>query len=239
MANVSYTRTNGADPRTSGSGWARFYMDTIPDEAASKREGRRIYKQEERVEITMPGNSFNIPVKEVTDEHRQRWPKEYEAFKAGLDPVANGIPLEDWPVLNRAQVLELKFLNFRTVEDVAGAADSALQRIGMGGFTLRDKARAYLDDAQAMELVEKITAENNALKSRLDVAEQQVSQMGEQLKMVHEQLQRLQNAPSPIATAVPAHSDPLASGGTVPPAAAAPSSLSSIQPTRGRRGKAA
>jgi hypothetical protein len=205
-----YTRTNGADPRApSNNVWPRFFTDIVPDEIASVREGRRCFREEERVEIYMPGNNLNIPVHRVTDEHRQRWPKEYEAFKAGREPVLNGTPIEEWPALNRAQVAELKYLNFRTVEEIADANDLSLQRIGMGGRTLRDRAKAFLDDAHAIAVVEKTTAELDKRNAENESLKMQVAQQGELLGRLQAQLIAMQNAPNPLQTHIPGQHDPM------------------------------
>jgi hypothetical protein len=39
---------------------------------------------EEHVKIFYPGNIFESPVLRVTDEHRERWPAEYAAFRQSL-----------------------------------------------------------------------------------------------------------------------------------------------------------
>ena len=40
---------------------------------------------------------------------------------------------------------ELRILKFQTVEQIAAASDAQLQRIGMGGPGLREKAKAFLN----------------------------------------------------------------------------------------------
>ena len=72
---------------------------------------------------------------------------------------------------------------FKTIEDVAGAPDSSLDKL-MGGITLKQKARAWLDEAKtkgasaetiaALEvklndlklLTERLLAENAELKAK-------------------------------------------------------------------------
>lgn len=226
-----YTRTNGADPKASTNNvWPRFFTDSVPDEIASVREGRRCFKEEERVEIYMPGNNLNIPVHRVTDEHRTRWPREYEAFKAGQGATLNGTPLEEWPVLNRSQVLELKYLNFRTVEEVAGADDLAIQRMGMGGRILRDKAAAFFDDAKAIAMVEKTTAALAERDQELGALRLQVTQQSELLNQLQQTLMRLQNAPNPLQSHIPGQHDPLATGGFAAQGEGA-SSLATLTPS--------
>ena len=65
---------------------------------------------------------------------------------------------------------ELQILKFQTVEQVATASDSQLQRIGMGGSALREKARVYLtrknQTANTSEL-ETTRLELNKLKEQM------------------------------------------------------------------------
>lgn len=47
--------------------------------------------------------------------------------------------------VNKDQIAELNILKFVTVEQLALASDGQLQRVGMGGVGLREKARQYLN----------------------------------------------------------------------------------------------
>ena len=60
-----------------------------------------------------------------------------------------GVPLSQWVKddpenFNDMQMTELQIFKFQTVEQVATASDSQLQRIGMGAVGLREMARRYL-----------------------------------------------------------------------------------------------
>src|ERR1700761_896744 len=148
---------NGASTRTNlgmgdGSTHPRFFVDQVQDPVASEREGRPIYRDEERVEIIMPGNPHTRPVARVSREHQERWPKEYAAFKEGIEVSPDGTPLEEWSILKRSQVMELKGLGFKTVEHIRDMDDHAVQRIGMGGRNLKQAAEVFLDDANRVAL---------------------------------------------------------------------------------------
>src|SRR6185312_12614761 len=209
------TVQNGAFTRTYSFGpgddkiMPRFFIESVKDELASQREGRPIFKDQERVELIMAGNPYNSPVQIVTDEQRQRWPRQYEAFRAGQDMAVNGTPLEQWPILSRSQVLELKGMNFLTVEQVAEMNDQATQRM-MGGMRLRTLAKAYLDEAEAGALLAKTTADNDRKDAQIAELTEKVTQLSELLNRVHGEMLTLKNAPSPIATFVPASADPFA-----------------------------
>lgn len=202
----SYTRTEG---RQAGGTYPRFFTDSVKDELASAREGRDIFKAEERVEIIMPGISqITKPVFKVTSEHTDRWPEEYKKFKAGQEMSVDGIPLEQWPILKREQVLELKYLGFMTVEQVAEMSEHAIQRIPMMGRRLKELAAAYLDDEKASALVARTTAANARLESLIAEQNEKLANMSQLCERLSSELLNLKNAPSPIATHIPGMNDP-------------------------------
>jgi hypothetical protein len=59
-----------------------------------------------------------------------------------------------------------------TVEDLAGLPDSDLPAIGIGGLSLRDKARAWLSAAEDKG---KLAEENAALKLQVTTLSEQVT----------------------------------------------------------------
>lgn len=181
-----------------------FYEEAVQN---GEVEGRKTYKMVERVKVVMPGNGTTIPVFNVTDEFRERWPKEYEAFKNGIEPDLNGTPLEEWAILNKAQVLELKSMHIRTIEDVASLPDTAVQRIGRGGYALRERALAFLDQAKEQELVTRVTSENESMREQIAVLARQVEEMGTMLEAQSKQIRVAGDAPSAISTIVPGSMD--------------------------------
>lgn len=203
----SYTRTEGS---AAGSVHPRFYIEPVKDELASARSGRPIFKDREMVEILMPGvAAYTVPVMAVNDEHRQRWPREYEGFRAGLEISPDGTPLEEWPRLTRGQVLELKALQFRTVEDVAAMTDTAMQRVGMGGHQLRQAAAAFLDDAVAGALTAELQSKIDMVESENAALKQQVSELDRMMREMHAHQIRQANTPHPDTTAIPGMADPM------------------------------
>lgn len=203
LSNGSYTRTEGSG-QTIDPCRPLFYEESVP---AGEIAGRKTFKMVERVRIVMPGNGLNMPVFNVSDEHRERWPQAYEAFKKGLEPALNGTPLEEWAILNKAQVMELKAAHILTIEDVAALPDTAVQRIGRGGYALRDRAKAYLDEAEEQALVTRVTAENEVLREQQAVQSRQIAEMGAMLESLQKQMQAAGDAPNPITTIVPASMD--------------------------------
>lgn len=208
LSNGTYTRTEGAPP---GGVYPRFYMEAVQDELASANAGHACYREEERVEIILPGNPLTCPVHRVNDEHRFRWAREYAAFKEGIEAAPDGIPIEEWPILNRAQVMELRALKIRTVEQMSQLPDTATQR-AMGLAQLREKARAFLDDAAAIALTERVTKENDTLRNQVSTLTRQVEELGAATTQMHAELMAMRNAPHPLATTAPMSLDPLQAG---------------------------
>jgi hypothetical protein len=205
LTNGTYTRT---ELGPAGGVYPRFFIEPVQDELASAQQGRPIFRQEERVEIVIPGDPTKCPVHRVTDEHRNRWQQQYDAFKKGMETPVEGTPLEEWPALNRAQVAELRGIGILTVEQVAGLSDTATQRV-MGLAGLRTRALAYLDDASAIALTEKLSAENDALQLEISTLKRQVEELGAITQRLNGELLSRQNAPHPLATDVPGASDPM------------------------------
>jgi hypothetical protein len=166
VANATYTRSTSLAPNDARN-YPRFFIETVRDENASREAGRDMFRDEERVEIVMPGNPYTRPVMRVTDEHRQIWPKQYEAFKAGQEVATEGTPLEAWPRLRPNELYELKALGFKTVDQVATMDDQAVGRLGHGGRIRRRLAQAFIDDTARMAAVERLAAENDAKNAEI------------------------------------------------------------------------
>lgn len=236
IANASFSRSGFSQEK--GGVWPRFYMESVQDPLSTAREGRPIFHDEERVELLMPGNNLTKPVMKVTDEHRDRWPEVYKKFKAGMEMAPDGTPIEEWPILGRAMIAELRALEIRTVEQVACLDDLACQRIGMGGTMLRLKAKAFLDDSEHEALTQQLSQRNEHLEFEVSSLRGQVAEMQVSMQRMFDQMQTNANAHHPIATAVPGQADALQvqAAAFVPQMRdAAPSALDRLSaPRRGR-----
>jgi hypothetical protein len=89
----------------------------------------------------------------LRDDHKERFPRQWLYYQMQQSEGAAaqiGTPLSQWnkdapDEINRDQIAELNILKFVTVEQLALASDAQLQRVGMGGIGLRDRARLYLN----------------------------------------------------------------------------------------------
>lgn len=236
----AYTRTLGA-PQQRDSTIPRFHMEAVEDPVASAAQGRPIFFQQERVQFIQPGNT-NSPVEIVNENHRQRWPEQYAAFRKGEDWAVNGTPLEQWPFLRKVNVYELKALNIFTVEQCADLSDIACQNMGMGGMAIRTAAKAYLSDADAMKIVSQAIADKDTADARAAHAEKRLSELEPLVERMHAELMAMKNAAPSVETFIQGVHDPvqqaIRAGGNDPPAPSSLDALAARRP-RGKQAEAA
>lgn len=149
----------------------RFYRDKVENGFKTSQAGHAVYDDVEMVEIIIPGQNQSIATERVKQHHRDRWPQQYAAWKAGQEVAQEGSPLELWPPLTPAQVANLKVFNVHTVEQLAMVDDQALSRLGMGARDLREKAKAWLENAKGGEALSQALAKIAALEAQQKVLE--------------------------------------------------------------------
>lgn len=161
----------GAVPDTSGLG-VKFYKDVRRNEFQSKEQGRPIFEEVTMIHIVLPGSNLFDVMETVREDHKRRFPLQWAAFQNaqdGKDPIMVGTPIEQWPLIGRAQAEELKGLRFFTVESIANASDATLQRMGMAGgmagHALRDRALRFLEVAKGDAAVNHQAAEIERLRA--------------------------------------------------------------------------
>jgi len=143
-----------------------FYLSDLKD-----------YKGQPFVRIMVPGDKTNIVEQPVRDDHKERFPRQWLHFQMQQSDGAPviGTTLSDWhsaapDEFNRSQMEELHILKFQTVEQVATASDAHIQRIGMGGAGLRERARMFLQHknrAEANKELQETRAQLAALQEQM------------------------------------------------------------------------
>lgn len=167
----------------------RFRTEAVHQPFKSTQEGRAIFEDREFVDILIPGDRRTVVSEPVNDEHKTRWPKEYEAFRAGKELPLSGTPLANWPnsQMTRSRVEELAYHNIRTVEHLAAVNDINLQNLGMGAREMRAAAQKFLDvAAHGTGPLEKLVTENLHQNDKISVLERQMAEMGEKLSQLME-----------------------------------------------------
>ena len=144
-------------------------IDKWASEQASAAAGKRVWIKLPKqifVRIMRPGDKDNILEVAKRPEHEARWPDKWRYFEIaeglGSDREVPGWKIEDWPELDNQQELlrELKYLRYYTVEQIAGAQDAQVQKLGAGGLGLRERARISLREKMRKEFAADINAKD-------------------------------------------------------------------------------
>jgi hypothetical protein len=142
------------------------------------------YKDVPFVRIMVPGDKTNIIEQPVREHHKERFIRQWLYFQSQNDDgQVIGTKLDQWNKdkpedFNEHQMAELQILKFQTVEQVATATDSQLQRIGMGAPGLRERARGYLTQRNQSES----STELAKTRSELDELKAQMASLMSQRK---------------------------------------------------------
>jgi len=201
------------DPRDPDAALAvLFRHHPIPNPARSAAEGRPIFDDIEVCDIRMPGsrNYTTQPAQTLWphwiidpysgEQHQityaQRFPRQYEQFRAHATQTKSGTPLDYAPFLTAGRRAELRAQNVYTVEQLAAVDGQELKNLGPGGREQKNLALEYLSGAKdnakntmmAAEL-DAMRAKNMALEQDLEVARKAAEAAGEQFdEMTTDQL---------------------------------------------------
>jgi hypothetical protein len=167
---------------------ARFFTKPEQDMMASAEAGRPIYKDQEYIEIIVPGDSKDVVIRPVSEMDKQRFHKIYELFQSGAQNQLVGTPLEEVTFIPRSQVEELKYFKIFTLEHLAEVRDDACTKLP-GLHELKRKAKAFLDAAEGaaplLKLEESLKAQDNeieALKNALKDAAATIKELKAKVK---------------------------------------------------------
>ncbi len=174
--------------------YVTFEVRAVEDRAASIEAGFYKTRDVDFAFITPQGSKDRIErevqswFENLTEQvNQQRFPSEwkrhfeesYKAWKEGRELPLNGTPILTWPVVSPSQVKALLDARVKTVEDLAGANEETLNRIGMGSRMLKDKAVSWMTAAGSTG---KVTEEMTALKAANKALTDRNEELGKQLK---------------------------------------------------------
>lgn len=167
--------------------FVEFYTKSIKMEFESEKENRYIGKDVPFIKILYPGDrtkSTDRPAKlaYLDGEDRnipldnKRFPHQWEAFSNQQEQVQSGTPLEEWSILSKSEVLELKSVNIHTVDQLAAVPDSAMT--WLGSRELVKKAKAFLAQAKDGGELARLVSENLSLKTDMDFLKEEIKRLG-------------------------------------------------------------
>ena len=149
----------------------KFFLNPKLNQGKSAEAGRPIYEDVPYVQIMQPGNKDSIVIRPATQMDKSRFAEHWKKYLAREDQEAiEGTPIEEWAGVTRSMVEELKYMNIRTVEQLATLSDTHASKI-MGIQNLKAKAAKYLESAKDTATAEALAAANariDELMARLD-----------------------------------------------------------------------
>jgi hypothetical protein len=159
MMQIAAYKPNNEEPRP----FVRFEMRSVEDRTKPSSDGVTqlvdkawaiIRAAGSKDSLEKPAEEWLASLKDYAKNGRvpQSWPHEYaEAFrlwKSGEELPVNGTAIKSWPPLSPAQRQMLISLGVLTVETLATCNDEILNRIGMGGHTLKALANTWLNESK-------------------------------------------------------------------------------------------
>jgi len=163
----------------------QFYMGAVQNDSKTTEAGRPIFDDVECIRIF--NSKDNIVDRPVRDMDKQRWPRQYSAWKAGDQEAGlSGTRLDQWGVLTRAQAEEFKYFKIFTVEQLAEAPDSSSHNF-MGFQKYKALAKAYIEMSRGQAPILK-------LQEQLEQANGTIASQKDQLDKMAERLERLEKA---------------------------------------------
>ncbi|MEF0939629.1 hypothetical protein [Rhizobium sp. BR 362] len=164
--------------------YAAFTLEPVEQSFKSKEAGRPIFEDREFVRIVIAGDKNTEVFREATDTDKERFHEPYARFKRGLGEREQivGTPLAQWPLLKPSQIREFEAINIYTVEQMAALSDTMKQNIGMGAHEIVAAAQAFLASAKDGSVASALAAENERLKTDLDLLREQVKALSDRLE---------------------------------------------------------
>jgi hypothetical protein len=148
----------------------KFFMHPRLNQLKTKEMSRPIYEEQAYIQIMQPGNKDAIIIRPAMEMDKARFAEHYRKFEAReSQDHFEGTLLDEWPGITRSQCEELKFLNIRTVEQLANLTDSNAQNV-MGLNMLKQKANEFIEASEKNATTEKfaeLEAKYDALMAQI------------------------------------------------------------------------
>lgn len=124
-------------------------------------------------------NKQDVTAGRLPREHADYYEKAYRYWKEGQEMPCEGTPIKGWAVISPAQADTIIRFGLRTVEQLATINGEVMQRIGMGAVDIKNKAMAWVAQAQDKG---PLTMQMSALQKQNDVLTLNQAKLTEQLQ---------------------------------------------------------
>jgi len=172
--------------------YVEFRQIAIEDRQATIEKGRRVTKDINMAFIMQPGGRDQVEkvaeewlsqikhkmLSGAPDAYPPEWVdgfrKKFDMWKEGIEAPPDGMNLREVSFLSPSAVQNYQAMGVMTVEDLAGMDEVAMQNVGMGARSDRDKARAYLKSIQDHGAA---TEEVAALRAQVETQNQTIAEL--------------------------------------------------------------
>jgi hypothetical protein len=137
---------------------------------AKPEESEPRYVFEECVRIVNAGDTKTAPVFVLDEMRLDRYRDAIEKWKADQDighHVHDGVPIDEWPLVEISMADRLKAHNVFTVEALADVSDANLGNLGPGARELRRKAIEHVTKRRVEQPLDDIKRDQADLRSQL------------------------------------------------------------------------
>jgi hypothetical protein len=136
------------------------------------KDGKRIVTEKPTVfiHIRTPGDKKNEIEAPANEDHKKRFPQQWEAYQRGHD-YQQGTPLDQWPFLRSEEIEFLQKRGCACVEHVAHWPDASISQLGPNGYHIRQKAQEWLDNRGDTSVVENLQEQIEDLKKQLSAVQ--------------------------------------------------------------------
>jgi len=158
----------------------KFELFPHPNEGKSLEAGHPVYDDREYITIIVPGDKTSIVHRPVWAQDKERFSRQYAAFKQGLSQETTGLPLKLWGGCTLGQAKEFEYFNVKTVEQLAAMSDG--NGAGIMGFnSLKQRAVDYLRNAKDQQPMIEMRAEIEKKNTEIATMMQALKDQGDRM----------------------------------------------------------
>lgn len=149
---------------------ARFAVEPLLDEEATREARRPVFEQIEMIYLTVPDDPITKR-RRATPADKQRFAREWNWFLDTSKDPAEGLPIDQWPLVTAQKAAELKWFGISTVQLLA-SWDLENRPLNPDDAALVGLAQLFLEGRDEKdEAIAKLTAENEELRAQLEACE--------------------------------------------------------------------
>ena len=150
------------------------------DGKASEKAGHPVYKDVVFFKCVVPGDTKSVHFQPMRDSDKARFPRAWAAFQERDTKPMQGMPIEAWPQVTRAQAMTLRAMHIHTVEALAEVHDGNISSQWMR--EMKAKAVGFLAQAKDTAAASALAAEKEALQQELAESRRMMAELSRRME---------------------------------------------------------